>query len=610
LNFSSRWVKLIAVQMTSRKPTDSLPGIGKVAGHNISWHEHLPAFLSYVMVAVAVTWPVAIYPRTRVITRLLEVMDAGNQIWFYWFVKDSVLNGRSFFHTDYIFYPIGKDVVLQVGNYLEALISIPFQLALGFPAFYNVFTLLILALNGYCAWLLIREMTGSWAASWPMGLFYAVNPYIGREIFLGQTQQAMIFWFPLYLLFLHRLLQRPARRDALWAGVILALTCATYWFYGIFLMVLTLMVGIPALGRRSGIAGEKRGDAIRMLFWALGAFAVVVAPFAWYFVSYYFTHQGFPGVSGRAPLASSTLGHSMDLDYPLFFCPVLTWLAILPLLFRGKQPTPWPWLAALGLFFAWSLGPFLRWEGGLLDLGGQVVSGPFLWAYRHLPLFSRFHWPDRILPIVFLILIFLGGNNLGRILARIRARGWRAILGAVVTVLIIGQWLLPYPRYYHLSFPWPTDRVPEVSPFYHWLAGQPPGAIIELPLWHVQGATLLQMVHHHKMLGGIREADLVAPAYRDFVADNSLLRYFSSLFPFDSPPKGRAFLESDRDRLRQLGFRYVILQKRSCAEKPPIRVGAALSPVDLVEYRWIREELTRTLGPPVYTDHYLSAFVL
>lgn len=587
-----------------RHPSEhSHPGPGPAGA---PWYEHGAAFLSYAAAAATVTWPVILHLRTMTVTRLLEVTDAGDLIWFYWLVKDSILHGHSFFHTDYAFYPVGRDLVLQLGNYLEALISIPFQLTLGFPAFYNVMILLFLSLNGYCAWLLVREMTGRSVAAWPLGLAYAITPYMAQEVYLGQTPQIMIFWFPLYALWLWRLMKNHRPGDAFLAGTVLALTCATYWYYGFFLVFLTILVLPLGLWRTGAAKGEWKACLPGLV-----SFLVVVAPFAYYFVAYYIFHHNFPGVSAGAPLAATTLENSPDLNYPLMMFPLLVNLAILPLVGLKRRQVPWEWLLALVVFYAWSLGPYLQWNGNLVNLGGRPVAGFFLWAYRHLPMFSRFRWPDRLFPVVTLILVVLAGFALAGVLKRLPAGlRWGAPISLLLAALLMAQGLIPFRGNDLRSFPWPNDQAPVAPPFYHWLAGQPPGVVIEFPLWHARGSNLFQMVHHHKMLGGIREGDQIDPAYGDLIGGNSFFRYLESLFPFQGTPKGVPFREADLRRLEELGFRYLILQKRNCARKPPIRVGMPVSPLDRMDYIWIKAELTRTLGPPMFADEYLCVFLL
>jgi hypothetical protein len=92
-------------------------------------------------------------------------------------------------------YPVASPIVWATGNPLLA---------------YNVVLLLAKPLSGAAAFVLGRELTGSWAAGWIAGLAFIFAPYQGMHA--SHLQLLLSFGMPLTLLGLHRFLRGGGAR--------------------------------------------------------------------------------------------------------------------------------------------------------------------------------------------------------------------------------------------------------------------------------------------------------------------------------------------------------------------------------------------------------------
>ena len=67
-------------------------------------------------------------------------VDLRGTLWYYWWFKDALLSGGSTEVTNLFCYPYGVDIHAQTGgNFVDAVLSIPFQMVFGTPGYYAVF---------------------------------------------------------------------------------------------------------------------------------------------------------------------------------------------------------------------------------------------------------------------------------------------------------------------------------------------------------------------------------------------------------------------------------------------------------------------------------------
>lgn len=182
------------------------------------------SLLAYGLLTVMMTWPAA----ARLGTHLPGVGDdLWNHQWTFWWVKQSILEGHSPFHTDLLFHPQGVSLASHNIAWLNIAVWLPLQAVVGGLAAYSLVFIAFLALNGFTMYLLARELTGSPPAAFIGGLVYGFWPYTLSHY--DHPNMVVVCWLPLVLLYLHRTLEKGRRRDALLAGLFLALTGLTRW---------------------------------------------------------------------------------------------------------------------------------------------------------------------------------------------------------------------------------------------------------------------------------------------------------------------------------------------------------------------------------------------
>lgn len=549
-------------------------------------------------------------------------VDLYGTLWFYWWAQDCLLELRNPSFTDLFFHPLGKDIFAHTGNnLLDALGSAPFQWILGFPSYYPWFVAVVLFGNALAFRPLVRRVlvpdppratapaAGAWRRLQPVPLppsaFTAVllwqtSSYALFEITCGRLTQAFLWFLPLAVdRFLALEAPHPRKRDALLAGLLIALQAWTYWFTAPFTLLLLAWLAAGALVR----APKRRRLAGRYVLAALAALLVVapaVLPMAMA------ASQGavpgltpktldvlaLPGVEGNNVARTLHGWWLMErLGAPLLGYP--TWLAVLAVSVGfGRERVRWIGGSLLVLLFA--LGP-------AVDMGGTVRNVPYLLAYHLLPFFDRLWFPYRGVFVVFLCVLLCFAMALDRIGARLRAGRWLLFPLAVVgPLVVVGVNLADQ----HRTAMWPFVTRDVTPPRVVSVVGERTGGVIHLPIGINQPAIVWQTVHHQPLFGGMGEnAPLLWPeGYRSrlsqpFVA--WLRRTVTDPARAVEPPP-----EVGRQRLLSEGFRWVLLH-RDLVDSFVVRSTQATPPSDPPQTDRPFETtalLVGVLGPPVAVE--------
>ncbi len=212
-------------------------------------------------------------------------------------------------------------------------------------------------------------------------------------------------------------------------------------------------------------------------------------------------------------------GHRRALPAAVF------WLGVLPLLARSRwrEPAILAWLVVIALFWAGTLGPFLKPPGGQLDtaavvlVGGEAVRLPWTWMFQWVPGMARMFAPYRMGAVVVVAAVAL----LALSLSRAPGGAWvRRGLGLVVvgaTVLqAVWRWDIedegPDARRVQAPLQVSAIRLPD---FYADLPVQAGAGLLELPLNQQQDLICLyQRFHGRKVYRGWATAGAVPPLFR------------------------------------------------------------------------------------------------
>lgn len=221
-------------------------------------------FCGFLLVAIAVTWPLAVNLPTM-------VSDTGDPLLNAWIIDwdlYALSHSNASLYQANIFHP-GKYPLAYSENLLGiALVVAPSYLA-GASALttYNIAMLLGFAFSAYGAFVLGRKLTHSLPAAIVAGLLYGFVPF--RFDHLAHVQVVWSGWLPLCLVALLYFYEKPSRGRAALLCLALIMNGATnvHWMlFGYLAIGMTLIFLFVARATPAG--NEKR-------FW-IGAFAAIV----------------------------------------------------------------------------------------------------------------------------------------------------------------------------------------------------------------------------------------------------------------------------------------------------------------------------------------------
>ncbi|HWQ11616.1 MAG TPA: hypothetical protein VNL77_02385 [Roseiflexaceae bacterium] len=199
---------------------------------------HAAVFLGYLLLALVVTWPLALNLQGAVVQKGAIPVDAGQGVWNLWWARESLLRGWNPYLTEYVYFPQRVNLFYQTLSLPNALLVFPVLWAFGPVAAFNAVGLLSFALGGYLAYRLARGLAGPWAAL-AGGFVFAFSAFHMQVALGGPMEMTAIHWIPLYALVLMRALRHPSAARWLAAGSALTLATLASAYYGLFLAVFT-----------------------------------------------------------------------------------------------------------------------------------------------------------------------------------------------------------------------------------------------------------------------------------------------------------------------------------------------------------------------------------
>lgn len=235
----------------------------------------------YLVSAGLVTWPLVI----QLTSHLGALEGAGDpflNLWILGWGMDAwladplaVLSGRAFDAN--IFHPVEGALTFSDHLLLQSLGMTPLYAVTGnLVLCYNVLLLLSIAASGLAMHVLVRSVTGSTAAAFVAGLAWACWPY--RTAHLLHLQLQSLYFLPLALWALHRVVAARRWRDVLWLAAFAALQAISSVYYGVMTAI--------ALATAAAVLAVATGQWRSASLWSrLAASAVIgavlIAPVAW-----------------------------------------------------------------------------------------------------------------------------------------------------------------------------------------------------------------------------------------------------------------------------------------------------------------------------------------
>ncbi|MCU1381651.1 MAG: hypothetical protein JWL71_348 [Acidobacteria bacterium] len=516
-----------------------------------------------VVLAFACLTAIATYPLVLHAGRALPA-DLGDPLLMSWILgwdADRLRHGLTGLWDAPILFPSRHTLAFAEHLVGIAIFTSPIIWLGGSPILaYNIAFLLTYVLAGSGMYLLVRELTARRDAAFLAGAAFAFTPL--RALHVSHLQVLAWGWMPIALWGLHRYFARRSR-SAL-ALFVVAFTCEA-WSNGYFLFYLAIaaaFVVVYELMDRS----RPRTDRLRALAGLAPAGAIILASVAAVAVAYVSVRRQYGFVRAYEDVTMFSADVRSYVSAPAtvrlwagwlhgdvaperqLFPGLVALLAAAAALWPGKARRRvsllYGGLAATALVL--SLGPEpSAWGHRVLPFG------PYMWLARIVPGMDGLRVPARLGVVVLMALCVLAGVGIARVLAGV-SRGRRLATVAILAAAVIAEgWAAPLPM---AAFD-PRGRAADRSA-YRWLAQQPPGGAIELPIleWSIAPTLTYQyatLVHRHPIVNG-------------YSGYNSALQEF--LGGASSPLNDLDAIGDAIGLLQAIGVRYILVHPRDYAD--------------------------------------------
>ena len=517
----------------------------------IKWRVDLSVMAAYVLLTVAMTWPLILHLDTHFAGQNIDVWI--NQ-WATWWAEKAFIEGRSLYYTDAMFYPQGVSLAFHSFSHANTVLVILLRPWLGDLGAHNVTVMLAHILSGYAMFCLGRYLVKSTWGAFFAGLVFAFYPYRMAESVhpvLVSTQ-----WIPLYLLFLIRLVEEGRRHHIIPTAIFAFLTALTSWHLLIFaIFISATYVVYLVLSERWRLS---RATLVNLAL-LVGLIGILIAPFLYPLLREQLsTSRSYVGVELEDGAGNDPLAFVLPAEqHPVFRPLVIPWharikntraaylgitvvgLSVFGSLKNWRRARFWVVLALTSMVL--SLHPRLQIGGYIFDVA-IPWSIPIVWLLRH---------PFRFNLVIGLAVAVTGGLGLTELIARLCDQNprRRARLMTVATVMLLFE---------YLYFPFPlTPAV--VSNYYAEISTTPAsGAILDLPMGRDPARYYLyyQMLHGRPLIEGV--VSRTSHAAYAFIEASPPLRALRACGDRALPPVDVAFLLRD---LKALGIESVIVHK-------------------------------------------------
>ena len=472
----------------------------------------------FVAMTAVMTWPQVIVLGTHAV----DHQDIYFNLWRLRWVAHALSTSPADFFGGNIFYPETRALTFSDAMFVEGLIAAPL-IWVGLPPMlvHNLLLLGAIVASGVGMFVLARELTGSAGAGIAAGVIFSFVPY--RFDHYMHMELQWIMWTPWAFWALHRTFVTGAVRYGVMTGVFVALQMLSSIYYG---LILGTLVGLSAICLMLAAHG-RRWRMMKALL-AGGAIAAIVS--AAYALPYLASKAQVGGRSDDEIIKFSARPSSYLVATPdnvvwgrsfssrgrserrLFPGALALVLAVVGLLLKPPPRTALVYLIAAVLAFEMSLG----------------FSGySFRFLYDHVPMFQGLRAMARAGIFVAFFVAALAAFGCAAIATSL-PRIPRLVFLVLVTAVLGAEY-----RVHRMTlFAYPN----EPPAIYSWLAQQPSGVVVELPMPVPEALpgpdaryAYFSTFHWHPLLNGYSGFFPVsyvdrADALREFPDDRSILR--------------------------------------------------------------------------------------
>lgn len=485
------------------------------------WRAFALSGLAYLAMAIAYTWPLAAHLSNGMLNEV-DAQDGYEQIWVIAWVQHALATAPTHLIDAPIFYPTRGVLAYQDHMTPLAILLFPVQWLTGNPlVVYNVGLILAFPCTALAMYPLAWYLSGDARAAFLAGIIAAYSPY--RERHIVHLNQSSAEAVPLIIWSFER-----ARRDggvSWWLALAGSLfLCSTLSNYYLGYTVLGLGVySLVLLIRRQPVVTRQSLRSSWAFFLGLAPLVLVLLPYvhvqqtvggerSLQDVVYFsadvrdFLHAGPESLLYGW---TDALWRIPPLNVEVYLFP--GWLALALLTIgvwrsraprgafldnvRGRAVAYAQTAFALGVL---ALGPYLRLFGTLTH-----VALPYMAVYFWLPGFSGFRDVGRVDQVLTVFVAGAASVGAARLLRRRSRWAARTMLVALAAILILEYAVIQKPLFPVAS----GDAIPSA---YKWLAAQPSGVLLELPICGLPGQPCLEestymyysTYHWHPLVNG------------------------------------------------------------------------------------------------------------
>ena len=417
------------------------------------WRQERFAIAGWFAFAAFICWPIAFTFQSQLIGD--PAIDVWNHAWGYWYVFQHLVQFQLPLQTELLGAPSGGS--LYFIDTPGAVFSAPLQLIFGPAAAYNLTLLTRVAIAGYGAQLLARELFGSGKHTILAGIAYASTPFLLCELANGISEVCATGWLVLAFWATARACRTHRWTDFVLLGVFQGLCSNATFYYG---LTSAIVIGFWLLIHFILYSqSEKKWpiEPLKGLGFAVMTSIVVMLPFAGLFAYSL-------GADDRLVLRDSSLNdqllrhnavdpfiyitpgqyQSVDLaaEYgePFIHTGYLRWTIIalcMAAVVRIRPARIPAGLSAISLVLG--LGSYLWWQGEWVLLpSGDYLSLPFDWMRQLLPQIAITH-PLRLSIAAQALCAVLASGGLKLLLEKSANTSIRDGMLAVASILVVSE---------------------------------------------------------------------------------------------------------------------------------------------------------------------------
>ncbi|MDQ7028564.1 MAG: interleukin-like EMT inducer domain-containing protein [Ardenticatenia bacterium] len=588
-----KYLSLWALRVTIGHMVSPSPGAERSEPCRLSCRLHVGVAVGALILALLWWWPLPVRLATHVPGSETWAFDEYTFVWNLWWFRAALLQGMNPLRTDWLFHPLGMDLVLYTYNAGNALLAFPLLDLLPLVVVSNLVLLFTTVLSAWGTWLLARWVLhdmgcrGPWRerAALLAGLIYAFGAYRSVYAALGHYDMVSTGFIPLFALFWLKSLRCRGGRAPVMAGFFMAAALYNEMIFGVFLAMLAGLLWLFTWRQWAAGWWYRVGVAVMVaaLLWApLGwpvvrAFldsdfalqgwgdAVKLSADVWSFVTPTSLHPLLGGewVDELRAVREGT-ARFQDVNTVVVGRGALALALLAAILWRRRAVA---WLVGVITFAIFSLGPLLQVNGRLeYNFDGLRTGIPLPFILLHyVPIVRANRVPNRFSVVLMLCVAVLVALAAYWLLQATASRAGPRASGGLSVVLAVGL------LFEHVVAPLPlTDaRVPAAyAPI---IADPDDVAVLTLPLgWRhsfgVLGAENTRVEYYQTAHGKRLISGNISRAPRQTFDYFARLPVFRSLITLQTDVNARlAEEEVAEDRAsatalaQLLGIRYLVI---------------------------------------------------